>query len=531
MNRIGSAIGRRWQKISTDNQMILIAALAAFLSGLVFQTAGGSTFNGACWIAAYVVMLAMPVIFVIAVIWSVRRGKGATDSTVHLLIAEGFLLRLFYNVMLPFDFMQNDLEWFINEGEDMQFGHLGYIFYIFEHWRLPNVDPMLVEHYQYYHPPLHHFLSAVWMKMYALLGVDSEFWTEALQMLPLLYMTILLIYMNKLGKLFDCSALGRCVTVGLAAFFPYSVFMGGALNNDTLMILLGVMCLYYTVKWYRNPTMKGILLMAVCIGCSMMAKLSGVLIAPAMAIVMLWRLFQDRQEWKKYFRQFLCFGLVSFPLGLWYSVLRYVQYGMPLGYVMSPEESGTQYIGWYSKLERFKNFKYALSSLSLRWNWLEGDFNIPVSLVKYGVFNELDFYRTNDFTYVLGTVVFWATFALFGLFVIAFIAWLFMKEYKVMDKVLFGVAAVVILVSYVYFCWEYPYVCTMNIRYVMTVVYIGMLVIGLVVSGIQKRLGEKENKRVGRVFERSVGAGFGIYMLCCVLLMLTVVALYSPTIS
>ncbi|MCD7806038.1 MAG: glycosyltransferase family 39 protein, partial [Lachnospiraceae bacterium] len=375
-------------------------------------------------------------------------------------------------------------------------------------------------YYQFYQPPLHYFLSAVWVKISALLGVASEEWDEALQLLSVLYGTLVLVFLNLLGKRLDCSVTGRFVVVGLAAFFPYSVFMGGALNNDPLVTLLMLMSLYFTVKWYQEPGMKNILLMALCVGGAMMTKLSGALVAFGMAVVMLWKPVSCQREWRRYVKQFVCFGLVSFPLGLWYSVLRYVQYGMPFGFVPALPEESTQFIGQYTKWERFQDYAYALESLSVRWGGEEGlDYNIPVTLIKFGVFDELNYYGSNAATFQLGRIVFWATVVLFLLFAATFLVWLPMKGSPWVFKALLGVSAAAILAAYVHFCWAYPQVCTMNIRYVMTAVYIGMLAIGMAVSGGERRLlaaGQTGAGRLLRILTVTSSAG---YMICCALLL------------
>ena len=440
--------------------------------------------------------------------------KGISEKTIALLIFGGFLIRLFYVVLTQAHLMQNDVE-SLAEGK---YGHLGYVYQIYTTGRLPQVNP--VGHYQFYQPPLHYVICALCMRLYSFLGIEFSAMDEILQVLPLFYSTVILVLINMIGKQLKCSLLGRFVAVGIAAFLPYSIFMGGAINNDVITTLFMLLCVYFTLKWYENPNMKGILIMALCIGFAMMGKLSGAMIAPAMGIVMLWKVWKDRKRELMYMKQFVCFGLIAFPLGLGYSVLKWVQYRMPFGYVPSVPIGAEQFIGMYTKGQRFADYAYALENLSLRWDNKEAvDYNIPISLVKYSVFNELDYYHNNSVTYTLGTIVFWVTLVFFILMAAALIAWLFMKEYRTIDKVFLLSGVLVIMYAYVNFCFSYPHVCTMNIRYVMTAVYIGILVLGSVVSGLETRIMAK-NRSAIKIFSGLVGGIVALYVICSVLLMI-----------
>lgn len=208
---------------------------------------------------------------------------------------------------------------------------------------------------------------------------------------------------------------GRLMAVCFAGFLPYSVMMSGALNNDPLVTLLMVMCVYYTFRWYEKPDMKGILIMALCIGSAMMTKLSGGLIAPVMAVLMLQRAWKDRKNWTAYLKQFVCFGLIAFPLGCWYSVYCYIRYQMPFGYVVSLGEDEMQFIGMHDKWSHFFDFERAFEHLAIREDGIGNfaDYNIPVSLVKFATFGDSHHYPLTELTNAVGTSIFWINMILF----------------------------------------------------------------------------------------------------------------------
>ena len=80
--------------------------------------------------------------------------RGFTDENItNIIIIIGILLRTMYIIYTPITERQHDVDYFNYEG------HLSYINTIYETGKLPETNE-----WQYYHPPLHHFLSAVWLK-------------------------------------------------------------------------------------------------------------------------------------------------------------------------------------------------------------------------------------------------------------------------------------------------------------------------------------------------------------------------------
>ena len=311
----------------------------------------------------------------------------------------------------------------------------------------------------------------------------------------------------------------RLTAVCFAGFLPYSVMLGAALNNDPLAILLMIMCIYYTFKWYENPDLKGILIMALCIGGAMMTKISAGLIAPAMAIMMLHRAWRDRKQWTVYLRQFVCFGLIAFPMGLWHSIYNFIKYRMPIGYIADLSEDSEQFIGMYDKWSRFFDFSNALDFLYVRFDYINdfADYNIPVVLIKFATFGESRYYQATGLTNILGTGIFWANAMLFVLMAAAFVIWCFFRDGRMMQKIFMLTAAAVPLYFYVKACIRYTHVCTMNIRYIMCAVYVGCIVVAAAVSGLQDKIAGKSESD-GRICKAILTALPVLYALVVIVL-------------
>ena len=426
------------------------------------------------------------VLIAVVLVWCglcVWAEKGVTENTVLLILFGGFLIRIFYVVLVESHILQNDTGALLAED----YGHMGYVYHIYSEGRLPDTYKV-----QFYHPPLHHLICALLLKVFFALGYQIGEMQELLQVQAVMYGMLTLFFINKIGIRLRIPPLGRGIGLAFAAFLPYGIMMGGAVNNDSLMTLLSTMALYYTLVWYENPSYKNIIIMALCIGGAMMAKLSGALVAPAMAVLMLHRAWKERERLGNWLRQFVCFGAVAFPLGLWYSVFRYVKNGMPFGYVPSLGEDSAQFIGMHIGWSRFLDFENVFDNLALQWdnhNWI--DHNIPISMIKCAVFGEGYYYNSNSALCWAATVMFWATLALAVLVAAGYILWLFQKRQSAVEKVFLSVALAVSVFSYTKFCLAYPYVCTMNIRYIIVALYLAFLIFGGAVGTLIEGIGRK----------------------------------------
>lgn len=403
------------------------------------------------------------------------KTKEISENHIAAVLYMGFLLRVLFLIFTPASFFQNDMGAF----EPDNYGNLGYVYILYTTGKLPALNPM--EHYQLYHPPLHFAISAAYLRLLALLGVGVEGSAPVLlRFLSLLYCTGTSIVTDKLAKKLGAACEGRLVIACVISFLPYQVFLSGALNNDPLMLLLCMLSFYYAVCWYKTPTGRNILKLAVSIGLAMTTKISAALIAPAIGAVMLWKAWENRKEWLAYLKQFLLFGVVVFPLGMWYALLRLVQYGMPITYAPSLPEDSIQNISAYTVGQRLFDFGGAFDVLHIQWNRFEGftDHNIFTTLIKYAVFGETSYDVATKNLRFFSTVAVAATGLLFLLLLVMTVKFTAEKRIDAPTKVLFLVTILLSLVMYVRFCFAYQFICAMNLRYILVAFYLGILLFG-----------------------------------------------------
>lgn len=390
----------------------------------------------------------------------------------RMLLLGGFVLQFIYVIMTEYNVSPHDLGYFPGFGSAVtERGHLGFIAYIFNFEQIPQVNPMKV--WGYYNPPFHYILEAVWLKINCFLGFEEAVCLENMQYLTMLYTTMSMSVLYTLMEELELSEKARKIWTLIIAFHPFFIFTAGSLSNDGLSMLLLFVAILYTIRWYRDNSLKNIMILAFAIGFGMMTKLNVGLVAPATAFVFLVVLIRKRREWKKLFVQFGLFGIVCVPLGLWWSIRNLVRYNMPIGYVQSFGDFTGQEIMGYSFLGRLrpemKLWLYPFMSFNDLAYRL--DYGIPSTLIKTSLFCDERLFLDNYFGFYVCRVLVFVTLALFVLAGVM-VLWKIFEHirYRKWDDIVFWFAIIALavqVVSYVSFCFAYPNVCSADFRYVV----------------------------------------------------------------
>ena len=94
-------------------------------------------------------------ILTLGLCWILAKDVAQEEKWVILILAAGFLLKLVYVLYTGIGTLQHDVHSFTDSTN----GHAGYIRYLYTYGHLPDFDPR--QEFQFYHPPLHHILSAL----------------------------------------------------------------------------------------------------------------------------------------------------------------------------------------------------------------------------------------------------------------------------------------------------------------------------------------------------------------------------------
>ena len=502
----------------------IILGIVSLLCAFIFDTDANKEFN-----VLPLAIIAFSVIAVIAMYLFFEK-KLTPERTVLLILCAGFVLRLCYVLYTNMNFIdgvtykerQHD---FYNFEKGV--GHAGYINHFFENGlKLPEFDPRLKT--QFYHPPLHHMISAVWMHILSILGFSFERCVASLQYLTLFYSSCCMVLSYKIFKELKLRKAGLIVAFSLIAFHPTFLILAGSANNDMLSVTFIIATLYNTIAWYKNPTTKRIVYLALSIALGMLTKLSVALIAPPIAVVFLIKLYEERKQIAEYARQYAIFGLVCVPLGLSYVVRNALIYDVPITYVQRLSNQSDQYLGNYSVFQRLfdlstdKPFSNPfLARVHSGDNYFE--YNPFISLLKTSLFGEYNYAnKFDDPTTIqfLASLLFYVNIIIAIASFVLVVVMLIKKDnaLNLSHKVLLGGVYFLTLISFVKFAFDFPHNCSQDFRYAVITLIIGALAIGLFTDKMQKqKINAKKSLQSTKVASIGLIATYTLTALFCAL--------------
>jgi len=467
---------------------VAVLGILCILSAIIFDVT--QSYNGTA-----LVFCAMIVLVGLGIYLRIN-DKLTTQNIVLLIFAAGFILRLDYVLYTTlteiYRIRQHDVYDF-GGGK----GHSGYIEFFYENgFKLPDFDPTTKA--QFYHPPLHHFLAALWMRLLTTFGASYSRAVSSIQFLPLFYSSCCMIVCERLFTKLKIEGLGKILAVSIVAFHPTMILFSGSINNDCLALLFTMLAVYFTVVWYQEPTTRNILMLALSIGLGMSTKLSVALVAFPIAAVFLMKLVSEKKKSYEYIGQYCVFGLLCIPLGMWFYVRNFIKYKVSFTYVPRLSDTSDQYIGDRSVYERLFDLSYHpfdnvfLNRVSTHSDYFE--YNPFVSIIKTSMFGE---YRYNKVP-----MFFCKTLLILNVLMIAFsiaaFVYCLIKKSKYLDnttKLLFGGYQILMFVNFITFCFDYPHNCSMDFRYIVPTMIIGAMFIGMFVNKLREDIDKKSTAR------------------------------------
>lgn len=435
---------------------------------------------------------------------------------VILICILGILLRIAYIVKNPIRENQYDCKiWKLEEPEDYEqtykmnednigkAGHMYYIFTIYNTWTLPDGAGG-----QYYHPPLHHFTSAVWLKVMDLFPLNAVQKIESLQVLSLIYSIIMLLFTYKIIEKTKIKEIGKILILILINFFPLFIYMSGFVNNDMLITLFTVMSLYYIIKWDEEQNIKNTLKHAIVLGLGMMTKTSIMVMMLPLSIVVLKKIVikieeHNKKAIKDIIIQAIIFLVIVGVSSVWFPIRQYIKYDFEPFAIQKPYDYF--YSGDASLLERWG----VVSKDILKNGLLIEDKNIFSYVINSSLYCLYTF--SSPYSYMIKEV----TIALGLISVIILIKTFIQKITKKENDNLLTILITFFswILGFISFNISLPYSCTMNSRYIAILFIISMIMLGHTVSESKSKFWK-----------------YLIYSLAIVLSILSVIILFSKPI-
>lgn len=429
-----------------------------------------------------IMLLGVGVCAAIALIILIKTKRLKAETLIILLILAGMIMRIGYMLYTPMGLRGHDVCGFEDSG------HLDYIYQIFKTGKLPQSYD-----YQFYHPPLNAILQAIVVKVFSWFqpGVDLEAVFQAAKIVPCFASCALLLVCYSLFRELRMSARAIALSLGVLAFQPTFYLFSASINNDSLMLLFYMIAVLYTVRWYSNPKLKNILMIALSIGLGMSTKLSAVTVAAFTAPVFLLMLIQRIRQRNALpvIGQYAAFAAVCLPLGLWYTVRNRILFRISYRYMYTLSRWNDLYCGDQSIYKRFLSFpiQQIINPLYCK---PYTDYNIWVYLAKCAVFGEFSFERS-------ALVAAPLTLSNLLLIVLSVAAMIYVvirgKETNFFAR--FGLLWIWLIQigSFVMFNLMYPFGCTMDLRYIVPTVIVGAAYLGIALDRLKGKNGRIDN--------------------------------------
>lgn len=472
-------IKSRWGKVLCE---VGVFVLLFLLTCLLYVTVKPFLYFERTGIVPQIVCASLIVVVIIVGVVLYLKGKLTFNKAIFLLLLIGYLIRVCYMLVTPFNARQHDTV------TDFGDGHEDYAWILFTTGKLPTAvgDDGFLK-YQFYHPPLNAAIQALFMNFsrgllnfYNVIRGETIYDTtqmhvlfETTQILALMYSMVftyfgikgiyLLNIKNKKAKFFG---------VVFLIFFPRLIQLSAQENNDTLCAMLMMIALYFTLRWWHKQSWANILPIALAIGLAMMAKLAAATVAIATAFVFIFVFIKTimSKNGKNIFNicmQFVAFLIICCPLGLWFPVYAAIKFNQPFGYVFGNLNQDL-FTGDHNFFERFINiFDFYDMSKSLYANPFN-NYNIFGYLIKTSIFGEFSYWQGEAFAFL--AIVFNYLFVVSSLFL--YVAYLIKSKGENFENKVFGIVILITqAVMMMYFNIKMPYGCTMDFRYIIPIIF------------------------------------------------------------
>lgn len=405
-------------------------------------------------------------------------------TVVCMLVLLGVLLRCGYVFLSGLYERQHDAGVYTGMGTPfVNPGHIGYIEYIYKFHKLPDINPY--ELFAYYHPPLHHILSCLWLQLNIFLGVTEELAFENLQILPLLYSCLCMVVTWKILKVLEIEGTGLYIGLAFLAFHPATIIMAGSVNNDMLTILFMCLILLGSLQWIRQKNLKNLIKLAFYIGFGMITKLNSAVLAIPLGLIFLMHFLSVLRTKKtsyivEWIKKYCIFALIVIPIGLSWIVRNLIRFGEKPG-VPVPGETSPMYTEPYSLWARLGipgfsdwHFDFPFHPISA-----SACHNTWVILFHTALFTEEYPADISDALLVLCQIAFILG-LLLAIACVVLLVWVLLDKRTLLENRIFLlIGYLVMLVSFAAFVIIYPYTCSSDFRYVAICLVYTSIALGL----------------------------------------------------
>lgn len=420
-------------------------------------------------------------------LYCIKRGYNKENVIILSLLTLSGIVKADYVIYTPCYVRQHDVI-----GFGAGFGQAAFIEYFYEKIRLIDFDPRTL--WGFFQPPLHHMISGLWLRLMDFICPNFGWACDNVQLLTLVYSLLIPFVSLAIFRKIGLHNKGLMIAMLFVCAHPTFILLSGSINNDILCILLQLLAMYYFICWNseidKDAERKGILskelvyimLSALFLGLSMMTKLSGILIAPAMGIVMLMRL--KNKNLVKIITEYFLFAVISIPIGIWSPVRNLILFGVPLNFTPEVGEplTGNSLLARIIDIRTRTPFTNLIDSGSTY-----DEFNFFLGMLKTSLFGEYTF-ADIPFATAAGWVLLLSGVVLSIFILVSAIKMIFNKDVDLYLRVFVSTYSLVTMVFYVNLCFSIPNFSSLDFRYIAHLIVLGGIYLGFYVNRIVTRV-------------------------------------------
>lgn len=385
------------------------------------------------------------------------------------IIVIGIIIRTAYILYTPITKRQHDME--------PDVGHLAYIKTIYDTGKLPDSNK-----WQFYQQPFHHILSALWLRANTFFGVEYEKAEESLQILTAFYSCLTLLISYLILKELNYDDTIKVAILAVIAVHPTMIILSGSVNNDMLMVLFVFTDLLYIIKWNKDPSWKNTIILALSVAFGAITRIASTIVAFPILYIFINKFMKEfvpekksrKKIFIKYAKKFIVFGVISLSIGLSYSIRNYIKFNQSIFYV--PDAGWLVYCGDRSIFERF--FIISKEFTRIFCNPYD-DCNIYAYLIKCSLFGEfnLNYPDSPDRSLIVERLLIIFNILIISASIYSLIVALRKKEEKDTNTKMLMIFYFSELMMYLYGNISKPFACTMDFRYIVPNLLIGLIFI------------------------------------------------------
>jgi hypothetical protein len=283
---------------------------------------------------------------------------------------------------------------------------------------------------------------------------------ESLQYVSLFYVTSTTLLAIGVFKELKFSGKILYTAVALFAFNPTLSLFSGYISDDAPVLLFSTAVIYFSLRWYRTAYLSDILFTAICLGVGTLAKISILMLVPALTFLFLYKLFSSPHQKEILFQESL-FIIIAVPLALLWIFRNHILFDMPFNNVPDTSPAGQSFAHLFLS-ERISDFSQLITPF-INSPYIV-DSNIVLSFIKTELFGEWNLSLIHRFLYYPAVILYILNILLKILIAYA-VCNLFYHPKSLAPSFLFmGIICLTVWAYAIKYALDYPYACSTDYR-------------------------------------------------------------------